>query len=117
MMTLHRTRTRTGGALLQGTDTEGKKMKHWGKKLAALLLCAAMATGLLPGMHLSVLAYDGNPYAGLEKTTTTVKFNGMHWYIIKDDSTAVDAGYVTLLAKDPVGVSVFGAGNNQSGYE
>ena len=113
-MTLHRTRTGTGGALLQGTDTEGKKMKHWGKKLAALLLCAAMATGLLPGMHLTALAYDGNPYAGLVGTTTTVKFNGMEWYLIEDKSTAVDAGYVTLLAKDPVGASHFGAGNQYS---
>ena len=43
-------------------------MKHWGKKLAALLLCAAMATGLMPGMHLTALAYDGNPYAGLVGT-------------------------------------------------
>ncbi|MBO7711226.1 MAG: LPXTG cell wall anchor domain-containing protein [Lachnospiraceae bacterium] len=82
-------------------------MKHWGKKLAALLLCAAMAIGLMPGMHLTALAYDGNPYAGLVGTTTTVKFNGMEWYLIEDKSTAVDAGYVTLLAKDPVGACAF----------
>ena len=29
-------------------------------------------------------------------------FNNIDWYIIEDDSTAVDAGTVTLLAKEPI---------------
>ena len=36
-----------------------------------------------------------------------VKFNNIGWYIIEDDSTAVDAGTVTLFAKDPIGESCF----------
>ena len=36
-----------------------------------------------------------------------VKFNNIDWYIIEDDSTAVDVGTVTLFAKDPIGVSSF----------
>ena len=36
-----------------------------------------------------------------------VKFNNTDWYIIEDDSTAVDAGTVTLFAKEPIGVSSF----------
>ena len=55
----------------------------------------------------TVNAYAGNPYASLVNTTTSVKFNDMDWYIIADDSTAVDAGTVTLLSKDPIGASKF----------
>jgi len=36
-----------------------------------------------------------------------VTFNGIKWYIIEDDSTAVDAGTVTLFAKEPIGESRF----------
>ena len=36
-----------------------------------------------------------------------VKFNDIDWYVISDDSTAVNAGTVTLLAKDPIGASEF----------
>ena len=36
-------------------------MKHWGKKLAALILCAAMMIGLLPGMARA----DGKTITGL----------------------------------------------------
>lgn len=36
-----------------------------------------------------------------------VTFNGYAWYIIEDNSTAVDEGTVTLLAKEAVGQSVF----------
>ena len=56
--------------------------------------------GLMPGMSLTALAYDGNPYASLVGTTNSVTFNGKPWYIIADNSTAVDAGTVTLLAAD-----------------
>ncbi|SFQ34270.1 hypothetical protein SAMN02910358_01646, partial [Lachnospiraceae bacterium XBB1006] len=57
--------------------------------------------------NVTVNAYAGNPYASLVNTTTSVKFNDMDWYIIADDSTAVDAGTVTLLSKDPIGASKF----------
>ena len=42
-------------------------------------------------------------------TDKVVKFNGLDWYIIADDSSAVDRGTVTLLAKNPVGASKFNA--------
>ena len=52
--------------------------------------------------NVTVNAYAGNSYASLVNTTTSVEFNDMDWYIIADDSTAVDAGTVTLLSKDPI---------------
>ncbi len=57
--------------------------------------------------NVTVNAYAGNPYASLVNTTTSVEFNEMDWYIIADDSTAVDAGTVTLLSKDPIEASKF----------
>ena len=45
-------------------------------------------------------AVSDDPYASLLNTTTVVKFNGYNWYIIADNSTAVDAGTVTLLSAD-----------------
>ena len=41
-----------------------------------------------------------------------VTFNGIQWYIIQDNSTAVDAGTVTLLAKNPIGTSEFDDSSN-----
>ena len=83
-------------------------MKHRGTKILSLLLTLVMVLGLMPGMSLTALAYDGNPYTGLVNTTTTVTFNGKPWYIIADNSTAVDAGTVTLLAADSsFGLSAF----------
>lgn len=75
-------------------------MKHASKRFLSILLSLVMALGLLPGMSLTALAYDGNPYASLVGNTTSVTFNGKPWYIIADNSTAVDAGTVTLLAAD-----------------
>lgn len=77
------------------------------RKLLALVICAALVPGLMPWTGMTALAWDGNPYAGLVNTTTTVKFNDMDWYVIADDSTAANAGTVTLLAKDPIGASKF----------
>lgn len=83
-------------------------MKQKLKQLMGILLSLAMVLGLMPGMSLTAYAYDGNPYAGLVNTTTQVTFNGKPWYIIADNSTAVDAGTVTLLAADTsFGKSVF----------
>ena len=36
-----------------------------------------------------------------------MRFNGYEWYIIADDSTAADAGTVTLFVKDPIGACRF----------
>ena len=85
-----------------------------GRKLLSFLLTLAMVVGLLPGMGLTVYAatYDGNPYASLVNTTTTVKFNDIDWYIIKDESTAVDVGTVTLFAKEMIGGSMFHSESN-----
>ena len=90
-------------------------MKHRGTKILSLLLTLVMMLGLLPGMSLTALAYDGNPYASLVGTTNSVTFNGKPWYIIADNSTAVDAGTVTLLAADTsFGYSKFSSNSSNS---
>ena len=71
------------------------------------ILQLAMVVGMMLLMSITAMAWDGDPYAGLVNTTTTVKFNNIGWYVIADNSTAVDAGTVTLLAKDPIGASKF----------
>lgn len=56
-----------------------------------------------------------NPYASLVNTRTVVHFNDYNWYIIADNSTAADAGTVTLLAADnSFGLSAFDANNNNT---
>ena len=57
-----------------------------------------LAVTVLSAVSLTAWAVD--PYAGLVNTTTAVHFNDYDWYIIEDNSTAVDAGTVTLLAAD-----------------
>ena len=90
-------------------------MKMRKKKFLGILLGMVLLLGLLSGTCMTALAYDGNPYAGLVNTTTTVKFNDMDWYIIKDQSTSATEGTVTLFAKDPIGISTFnGSPNNYS---
>ena len=85
------------------------------KRFLGILLGMVLLLGLLPGMSLSALAYDGDPYADMVNTTTTVRFNDIDWYIIKDESTSAAKGTVTLFAKDPIGVSTFnGEPNNYS---
>ena len=92
-----------------------KKRKISGRKLLSYILTLVMILGLMPGMSLTAFAYDGNPYASLVNTTTKVKFNGYYWYIIEDNSTAVDAGTVTLLAADTsFGTSVFSQNDSQT---
>ena len=43
-----------------------------------------------------------------------VKFNDIDWYIISDNSTAVNAGTVTLLAKDPILAMAFDLSNSNT---
>ena len=78
-----------------------KKRKFTGRKLLSFLITLTMLVGMIPGMSLTALAYDGNPYASLVNTTTKVKFNGYDWYIIEDNSTAVDAGTVMITVTRP----------------
>lgn len=69
-----------------------------------------LAVTVLSAVSLTAYAneWEGNPYASLVNTTTAVHFNDYDWYIIADNSTAVDAGTVTLLAADTgFGTSVF----------
>ncbi len=80
--------------------------KHF-KRPLSVLLAVLMIVGIFVTVPMTASAWDDNPYAELVNTTTTVKFNGLDWYVIKDNSTAVDAGTVTLLAKDPICASQF----------
>lgn len=87
-------------------------MKQKMKRFLGVLLSLAMIVGLMPGMSLTALAYDGDPYESLVNTRTSVKFNGIYWFIIADNSTAVNAGTVTLLAATPIEVSKFHDSSN-----
>ncbi len=91
-------------------------MKQW----LGALLSIALILGLMPGMSLTAYADDQKAYADYDVTTTNidesgddltalhVKFNEKSWYIIADNSTAVNAGTVTLLAADTsFGTSAF----------
>ena len=86
-------------------------MKSTGRTLGVFLLALALtlALVLIPGMSLTAYAYDGNPYASLVNQITDVTFDGKTWYIIEDNSTAVNAGTVTLLAKECVAESQYNA--------
>ncbi len=88
-------------------------MKHRGMKILAMLLTLAMVVGLMPGMGLTAYAAT-DTYTQLMNDRTVVQFNNCKWYIIADNSTAVDAGTVTLLAADTrFGTSAF---NSTSPY-
>ena len=88
-------------------------MKKKLKKLMNILLGIALVMGLVPEMGFTVYANDTKAYAAYDVTTEAnktksgnaltalqVSFNGIPWYIIADDSTAADAGTVTLLAAE-----------------
>ena len=64
------------------------KRKKTGRRVLSFLLTLAMVLGLLPGMGLTALAWDGDPYAELLNTTTAVNFDGKEWYLIENNSTA-----------------------------
>ena len=74
-----------------------------------------LAVTVLSAVSLTAWAVD--PYAGLVNTTTAVHFNDYDWYIIEDNSTAVDAGTVTLLAADTrFGTSKFKSDESSNSY-
>ncbi len=85
--------------------------KSFIRKPISVLLSLLMVLSVFGGLSLTAQAYDGNPYASLVNTTNTVEFNGIAWYVIEDNSTAVDAGTLTLLARDPICASVFNNGD------
>ena len=99
-----------------------QKMKQW----LGALLSIALILGLMPGMSLTAYADNPKAYAAYDVTTNDnknksgdaltalqVKFNGKSWYIITDDSTAVNAGTVTLLAAESFGDSKFHDSSNK----
>ncbi|WP_026494666.1 leucine-rich repeat protein [Butyrivibrio sp. WCD3002] len=90
------------------------------KRFLGFLLSLALMLGLMPGMSLTAYAdeWEGNPYESLKNTTTVIKFDNKDWYLIEDESTAANAGTVTLLAKDCVRASAYngrGSGANYTG--
>ena len=91
-------------------------MRQHGKRWFGILLTLALVLGLMPRMRLTAYAYDGNPYASLVNQTTDVTFDGKTWYIIEDNSTAVNAGTVTLLAKECVGASEYNSEHKSVEY-
>ena len=92
------------------------KRKKTGRRVLSFLLTLAMVLGLLPGMGLTALAWDGDPYAELLNTTTAVNFDGKEWYLIENNSTAVDAGTVTLLSKECVAASQYNSSGSYVEY-
>ena len=91
------------------------------KRFLSVLLTLTLVLGLMPGMSLTAYAAT-DIYTNLiptisdtdtDLTNKQVTFNGYNWYIIADDSTAVDAGKVTLLAADTsFGISKFHDSSN-----
>ena len=105
-------------------------MKKKLKKLMNILLGIALVMGLVPEMGFTVYANDTKAYAAYDVTTEAnktksgnelkelqVSFNGIPWYIIKDDSIAADEGTVTLLAADTsFGTCAFDDTSSSSSY-
>ena len=97
-------------------------MKKKVKRIIGILLSLVLVLSLMPALSLTVVA-DGAytaliPGAGDSETdlaNKVVHFNGYDWYIIKDESTAVNAGTVTLLAKEPIDTSKFDASSDDYG--
>ena len=53
-------------------------------------------------------------YASLLNTTTVVNFDGREWYLIENNSTALNAGTVTLLSKECVAESEYKTATQES---
>lgn len=96
------------------------KMK---KRFLGILLSLSLVLGLMPGMGLTALAWDGNPYAALVPTVSEegdaltakqVTFNGKKWYVINDASTAENAGTLTLLYAGSLGTVAFDTGGSNN---
>ena len=95
-----------------------KQKRKLGRKLLGFLLTLAMLVGLIPGMGLTAYAdWDGDPYAALLNTTTAVDFDGKEWYLIENNSTAANAGTVTLLSKECVEKSAYNSSGSFVTYD
>lgn len=85
-------------------------------KIISLVLTFAMLFSLFSvAGTVTASAYDENPYESLVNTTSVITFDNKAWYLIEDNSTAANAGTVTLLAKECVGASMYGDNNTYSG--
>ena len=93
-------------------------MKKMARKVLSVLLSLELVLSLLPGGSLTAYANGDGAYSSYVGTTTTVKFNGIDWYIIEDNSTSAMEGSVRLLAKERVGTSQFNANRDDgNSYE
>ena len=88
----------------------------------SLVLVLALVAPMLPAMEVQA---GTDTYTNLIPTADddadtlaakVVRFNGYDWYVIKDNSTAADAGSVTLLAKEPIAVSKYDKSNSSGAY-
>ena len=91
-----------------------KKSKRILKCVMTVILAVAVMAGAGPIMNSTAYAssyYETYLVTSADNYQTlpdkVVHFNNYDWYIIADDSTAVDAGTVTLFAKDIMGTSRF----------
>uniref|UniRef100_UPI000488BB0E InlB B-repeat-containing protein n=1 Tax=Eubacterium cellulosolvens TaxID=29322 RepID=UPI000488BB0E len=96
------------------------------KRFMSILLSLVMVLGLVPGIGMTAYAAGEKAYTAYDVTTDAnkeksgndltdlqVTFNGKKWYIIEDNSTAVNAGTVTLLAAESFGGSKFHDNSNK----
>lgn len=85
------------------------------KRPLSILLAVLMIAGVFAALPLTAYASD-DPYAELLNTTTAVNFDGKEWYLIENNSTAVDAGTVTLLSKECVAASQYNSSGSYVEY-
>ena len=69
-------------------------------KLLSLVLSIMMVLSLFSVMGTVTASAAAYYTSYVNDATKPVKFNGYDWYIIEDNSTAVNAGRVTLLMKN-----------------
>ena len=97
-----------------------------GRKILSFLLTIALLLGLMQGLGLTGFTYDDNPYAALVPTSSDdsnalndklISFNGNMWYIIEDNSTAVNSGTVTLLHATFLAKVPFSSSRDHTAYK
>ena len=100
----------------------GKRSRRLLGAFLSLVLALGTVLGLAPR---EAKADDTKAYVDYDVTTDEnkdksddaltalqVTFNGTKWYVIEDDSTAINAGTLTLLAADNIGTSKFHDSSN-----
>ena len=92
-------------------------MKQYKKRIFGILLSFALMLTMMPVLSQTAMAWDGNPYASLVDTTNVITFDGKAWYLIEDNSTAINVGTVTLLAKECVGASQYNSSDSYVAYD